>query len=92
MRQMMLLALALLACLTLPLPSAGLYFYVTEGQHRCFLEEVPQDTLVVAQYKNPDLIGSIDGQPSHVSARVCRQREPPLARPSLKPAVLLCQP
>ncbi|KAA0149074.1 hypothetical protein FNF27_04564 [Cafeteria roenbergensis] len=65
----MLLALALLAGLALPAPSAGLYFYVTEGQHRCFLEEVPQDTLVVAQYKNPDLIGSIDGQPSH-SVRV----------------------
>ena len=88
----MLLALALLAGLALPAPSAGLYFYVTEGQHRCFLEEVPQDTLVVAQYKNPDLIGSIDGQPSHVSAGAAGWRGPRPACGRLKPPVCASQP
>ena len=32
----------------------GLFFYVVEGQQRCFIEEVPADTLVIGKYKNPD--------------------------------------
>jgi len=42
--------------------AAGLYFFVTEGQQRCFIEEVPADTLIVGKYKNPDFIPF--GQPS----------------------------
>lgn len=33
----------------------ALYFYVTD-QPRCFIEEVPSETLVVGSYKNPDFI------------------------------------
>ncbi|SPQ93771.1 GOLD domain-containing protein [Plasmodiophora brassicae] len=32
----------------------ALYFMVTEGVTRCFLEDVPEDTLVVGKYKNFD--------------------------------------
>jgi len=35
--------------------SEALYFYVTD-QPRCFIEEVPSETLVVGSYKNPDFI------------------------------------
>jgi len=34
----------------------GMYFRLQEGKRRCFLEEVPQDTLVVALYDNLDAI------------------------------------
>ena len=34
----------------------ALYFHVTEGQQRCFVEEVPGDTLIVGTYKNPDFV------------------------------------
>ena len=33
----------------------ALYFFVTD-QPRCFIEEVPSETLVVGSYKNPDFI------------------------------------
>lgn len=45
---------------------SALYFYVTEGQHRCFLEEVPKDTLIVAHYQNNDLIDAANGQEAQV--------------------------
>lgn len=35
-------------------PASALYFYVTDGTQRCFIEEVPSDTLIVGTYKNPD--------------------------------------
>jgi len=34
----------------------ALYFFVTEGVQRCFLEEVPGETLIVGHYKNPDFV------------------------------------
>ena len=49
--QCVLSALALLAVFS---PSSALYFYVSEGTQRCFIEEVPADTLVVGKYENPD--------------------------------------
>jgi len=47
---------ALLACVLAAAASSanGLFFYVVEGQQRCFIEEVPADTLVIGKYKNPD--------------------------------------
>jgi hypothetical protein len=36
--------------------SSALYFHVVEGQQRCFIEEVPGDTLIVGNYKNPDFV------------------------------------
>jgi hypothetical protein len=41
--------------LLLPNLINALYFYVTD-QPRCFIEEVPSETLVVGSYKNPDFI------------------------------------
>jgi hypothetical protein len=32
----------------------ALFFYVIEGQQRCFIEEVPGETLIRGTYKNPD--------------------------------------
>jgi len=32
----------------------GIYFYVGQGQKRCFLEEMPGQTLFLATYNNPD--------------------------------------
>ena len=42
-----------LACAGL---AEALYFYVSEGAPRCFIEDVPPETLVVGTYKNPDLV------------------------------------
>lgn len=52
------LALLLSVCCTLlhvP-PATGLYMYLMEGTSRCFIEEVPSDTLIVGSYKNPDFV------------------------------------
>lgn len=43
-----LVALALLARVD------GLYFFVTEGEPRCFLEDVAAETLVIGSYQSPD--------------------------------------
>eukprot|EP01116_Phalansterium_solitarium_P009505 TRINITY_DN23677_c0_g1_i1.p1 TRINITY_DN23677_c0_g1~~TRINITY_DN23677_c0_g1_i1.p1 ORF type:complete len:221 (+),score=1.13 TRINITY_DN23677_c0_g1_i1:111-773(+) len=43
--------LVLLACL---LPTHAIYFVLEEGQTRCFLEEVPKDTLILGKYKGED--------------------------------------
>ena len=32
----------------------GLFFNVVQGSQRCFIEEMPGQTLLVATYKNPD--------------------------------------
>eukprot|EP00455_Lapot_gusevi_P010758 TRINITY_DN148_c0_g1_i2.p2 TRINITY_DN148_c0_g1~~TRINITY_DN148_c0_g1_i2.p2 ORF type:complete len:213 (+),score=89.85 TRINITY_DN148_c0_g1_i2:70-708(+) len=48
------LLLLLLTVYTL-LPSHALYFMLNEGVERCFIEEVPPDTLVVATYSSPEL-------------------------------------
>lgn len=34
----------------------AIYFHVTEGQNKCFIEEVPGETLVMGTYKSPDFI------------------------------------
>jgi p24 family protein alpha len=43
----------LLPLLFLPFSNA-LYFYLNAGQSRCFLEELPKDTIVVGHYKAED--------------------------------------
>ena len=45
------LLLVLLA--TLLQLSNGLYFYLEAGENRCFLEELPKDTIVVGQSHSP---------------------------------------
>jgi len=47
--------LALLLAALLPRGARALYFFVSD-QARCFIEEVPAETLVVATYKNPDVV------------------------------------
>jgi len=51
-RSITLLLLGLLACSLVP--SSALYFHVKEGQQRCFIEEVPNDMLVMAKYNSLD--------------------------------------
>ena len=46
---------ATIAVLLLQLASS-LYFFITDGQQRCFIEEVPAETLIVGTYKNPDFV------------------------------------
>ncbi len=43
-----------LACLLVRVEA--IYFHVVEGQSKCFIEEVPADTLVLGTYKNPDFV------------------------------------
>lgn len=62
---------------------SALYFYVTEGQHRCFLEEVPKDTLIVAHYDNKDLIGAANGQDAQVRCAPSRLSQHWLMQPCL---------
>merc|ERR1719464_1715522 len=45
--------ISLLICLFI-LPSHSLYFYLEQGVPKCFLEEVNQDTLMVASYESKD--------------------------------------
>jgi hypothetical protein len=52
---MRLAATLLLAALTARAADA-LYFYLAEGEARCFIEEVPPETLIVGNYKNPDFV------------------------------------
>lgn len=33
------------------LPSYGLYFHISETERKCFIEEIPDDTLVVGKCK-----------------------------------------
>lgn len=40
--------LLLLACLQL---TSGLYFHIGETERKCFIEEIPDDTMVTANYK-----------------------------------------
>jgi len=41
----------LAAALLLAVQTRALYFYLQAGETRCFLEELPQDTIVVGHYK-----------------------------------------
>ena len=54
----------LLVALLLPLTS-GLYIKLTEGEKRCFIEEVPKDTLIHGTFKATDLVT----QSSHPAVR-----------------------
>ena len=47
--------LALLLVALLPLSSA-LYIKLSEGEKRCFIEEVPKDTLIHGTFKATDLV------------------------------------
>ena len=67
----------LFACVFLSLvvaPANSLYFLVTQGVKRCFLEEVPAHTVVVGVYQNPeiDTDGTLDkyGQPMGITITV----------------------
>lgn len=51
----MVLSASLLLMLVAPvLPAHGLYFNVVEGVRKCFIEEVPEDVLVLGKYTSPD--------------------------------------
>lgn len=39
-----------------PRGARALYFYVSEGAERCFIEEVPAETLIVGTYSCPDVV------------------------------------
>eukprot|EP00944_MAST-04C_sp_MAST-4C-sp1_P014359 g14359.t1 len=67
----------LFACVFLSLvvaPANSLYFLVTQGVKRCFLEEVPAHTVVVGVYQNPeiDTDGTLDkyGKPMGITITV----------------------
>ena len=36
--------------------ASALFFYVTEGQEKCFLEAVPEDTSLAIKYENKDYV------------------------------------
>lgn len=36
----------LVSCLTQILSVAGLYFHITETERKCFIEEIPDETMV----------------------------------------------
>ena len=62
-----LLCLSLL--LVLPCLTSAFYFHITEGSKKCFIEEVPEDVLVMGKYTSPDhaklnlnAAGYIDGE------------------------------
>jgi hypothetical protein len=50
------LALAALCACSAGRGASALYFYLEGNAERCFLEEVPADTLVVGKYKSPDVL------------------------------------
>jgi hypothetical protein len=56
MQSSRLVALALVATSLLLLlsPVRGLYFQLVEGTKKCFIEEVPEDVLVMGKYTSPD--------------------------------------
>jgi len=45
------LAVALFLLFDVSLVAQGLYFHIQEGERKCFIEEVPDDTLIVGKYK-----------------------------------------
>ncbi|XP_003744871.1 transmembrane emp24 domain-containing protein eca [Galendromus occidentalis] len=56
--------------------SHGLYFHIAEGERKCFIEEVPEDTLVVGHYRcqlhDPNTGGFMPSSPGigmHVEVR-----------------------
>ena len=64
----------------------ALFFYVVEGQQRCFIEEVPADTLVLSSYQNPDFKPYGDpGFTETVSWMRLRQYQRPLGNATAPP-------
>ena len=56
--------------------SHGLYFHIAEGERKCFIEEVPEETLVVGHYRcqlhDPNTGGFMPSSPGigmHVEVR-----------------------
>lgn len=66
--------IALLVCLLAPINAV--YFMVTEGQERCFIEEVPEETLVVGRYKSPDQVSASSGGSNENTAVVVKVKNP----------------
>merc|ERR1711907_440800 len=58
-----------IVCLAAPKASAY-YFYVKEGHPKCFVEEVPAATLVVATYTSPDQAPGGRASNSHAGVRI----------------------
>jgi hypothetical protein len=55
MRRSLALLVLSVVSLSLLLPRVcGLYFHVVEGSRKCFIEEVPEDVLVMGKYTSPD--------------------------------------
>lgn len=49
------LAACALAAASFVAPADALFFYIVDGSQRCFIHEVPEGTLVVGTYNNPDM-------------------------------------
>jgi len=49
----------------------GIYFVLEEGQNRCFLEEVPKDTLVLGKYRTEEWVAQ---QAGTVPTPITKQR------------------
>lgn len=70
-----------LLALTLVGAAEGLYFHVREGERRCFVEEVPDDEIVVGAYTFPEF-GKAgektkeEHEPTVRRACRCRRRTP----------------
>lgn len=45
------LALAVVVAATLFSAANGLYFHIAETEHKCFIEEIPDETMVIGNYK-----------------------------------------
>lgn len=51
--------LRLLVCLLLATPAFTLYFHISETSKKCFIEEIPDETMVVGKYKTQAFDDSI---------------------------------
>lgn len=53
-RSIFLLAFLFFVSICFSSPVSGFYFYLSEGVKRCYIEEVPEDVLVVGKYTSFD--------------------------------------
>jgi emp24/gp25L/p24 family/GOLD len=60
---LVLLAAVLVAAMAVS-PANGLYIFLKEGETRCFIEEVPKDTLVLATYEATEHLATASAAPS----------------------------
>lgn len=67
LRPMAVLALAACTAAMLPARSQALFFLLQEGNQRCFIEDVPAETLVLVEYKSPDSRAESASGPGAVS-------------------------